>query len=188
MWNISEIDIPYCIFFFESQGEKSLLYSFNICFYELQLQLAHFHTSRFFWKQKRRKRKKKNSSRFSYVQLFATPWTVARQAPLSIGLPRQEYWSGLPFPSPGNPPNPGIEPGSPVTAASAGEFFTLLRQQGSPRGKCKRGEGSCWGTWKPLPGRSYLYLRHTHSIKPHGRNEWMWVAGFHLFPGCLRIL
>ena len=119
MWNISEIDIPYCIFFFESQGVKSLLYSFNICFYELQLQLAHFHTSRFFWKQKRRKRKKKNSSHFSYVQLFGTPWTAARQAPLSIGLPRQEYWRGLPFPSPGNPPTPGIEPGSPVTPASA---------------------------------------------------------------------
>ena len=177
MWNISEIDIPYCIFFFESQGVKSLLYSFNICFYELQLQLAHFHTSRFFWKQKRRKRKKKNSSHFSYVQLFGTPWTAARQALLSIGLPRQEYWRGLSFPSPGNPPTPGIEPGSPVTPASA-----------EARGKCKHGEGSCWGSWKPLPGRSYLCLKHTHGIKPQGRNEWMRVAGFHLFPGCLRIL
>ena len=53
-------------------------------------------------------------SRFSRVQLFATPWTVAHQAPLSIGFSRQEYWSGLPFPSPGNLPNPGIEPGSPA--------------------------------------------------------------------------
>ena len=41
-----------------------------------------------------------------------TPWTVARQAPLSVGFPRQEYWSGLPFPSPGDLPAPGIEPGS----------------------------------------------------------------------------
>ena len=41
-------------------------------------------------------------SRFSHVQLFANPWTVARQAPLSMGFPRQEYWRGLPFPSPGN--------------------------------------------------------------------------------------
>ena len=40
-----------------------------------------------------------------------TPWTVARQATLSMGFSRQEYWSGVPFPSPGNPPNPGIEPG-----------------------------------------------------------------------------
>ena len=42
---------------------------------------------------------------------FVTPWTAARQAPLSMGFPRQEYWSGLPFPSPGEPPHPGIEPG-----------------------------------------------------------------------------
>ena len=50
----------------------------------------------------------------SRVQLFATPWTVAYQAPLSMGFSRQEYWSGLPFPSPGDLPNPGIEPRSPV--------------------------------------------------------------------------
>ena len=43
-----------------------------------------------------------------------TPWTVAHQAPLSMGFPRQEYWSGLPFPSPGDLPDPGIEPGSPA--------------------------------------------------------------------------
>ena len=55
----------------------------------------------------------------SRVRLFATPWTVARQAPLSMGFSRQEYWSGLPFPSPGDLPNPGIEPGSPVLQADA---------------------------------------------------------------------
>jgi len=43
---------------------------------------------------------------------FATPWTVALQAPWCVGFPRQEYWSGLPFPSPGDLPHPGIEPGS----------------------------------------------------------------------------
>ena len=48
------------------------------------------------------------------VQLFATPWTVAHQAPLSMGFSRQEYWSGLPFPPPGDLPNPGIKPASPV--------------------------------------------------------------------------
>ena len=47
-------------------------------------------------------------------QLFATPWTVAYQDPQSMGFSRQEYWSGLPFPSPGDLPNPGIEPGSPT--------------------------------------------------------------------------
>ena len=50
----------------------------------------------------------------SCVRLFATLWTGARQAPLSRGFSRQEYWSGLPFPSPGDLPNPGIEPGSAV--------------------------------------------------------------------------
>ena len=45
----------------------------------------------------------------SRVQLFATPWTVAHQAPLSMGFSRQEYWSGLPFPSPGDLPDPGIK-------------------------------------------------------------------------------
>ena len=55
----------------------------------------------------------------SHVQLFATPWTVARQAPLSMGFSRQEYWSGLPWPSPGDLPNPGIKPGSPALQADA---------------------------------------------------------------------
>ena len=50
----------------------------------------------------------------SRVQLFATPWTVAYQVPPSMGFSRQEYWSGLPFPSPGDLPDPGIELGSPA--------------------------------------------------------------------------
>ena len=49
----------------------------------------------------------------SRAQLFATPWTAAYQAPLSTGFSRQEYRSGLPFPSPGDLPDPGIDPGSP---------------------------------------------------------------------------
>ena len=53
-------------------------------------------------------------SHFRCVQLFATLWAVARQAPLSMGFSSQEYWSGLPFPSPGDLPDPGIEPGSPT--------------------------------------------------------------------------
>ena len=53
-----------------------------------------------------------------------TPWTVARQASLSRGFPRQEYWNGLPFPSPGNLPNPGIEATSLVSPELAGGFFT----------------------------------------------------------------
>ena len=50
-------------------------------------------------------------SRFSCVQLFVIAWTIALQAPLSMGFPRQEYWRGLPFPPPGDLPSPGIEPG-----------------------------------------------------------------------------
>ena len=62
-------------------------------------------------------------SHFSRVRLFATPWTVAWQAPLSMGFSRQEYWSGLPCPS-GDLPDPGIEPVSFRSPALAGRFFT----------------------------------------------------------------
>ena len=55
----------------------------------------------------------------SCVQLFATPWTVAHQALPSMGFSKQEYWSGLPFPSPGDRPDPGIEPRSPALQADA---------------------------------------------------------------------
>ena len=62
----------------------------------------------------------------SHVWLFVTPWTVAHQAPLSMRWSWQEYWSGLPFSPPGDLPNPGIEPMSPVSPALAGGFFTTL--------------------------------------------------------------
>ena len=58
------------------------------------------------------------------VQLFATPWTVAHQAPLSMEYSRQECWSGLPFPPPGDLRHRGIKPESPVSPALAGRFFT----------------------------------------------------------------
>ena len=58
-------------------------------------------------------------TRVSHVQLSVTPWTVARQAPLSMEFSRQDYWSGLPFPSPGDLPDPGIEPGSPALQADS---------------------------------------------------------------------
>ena len=61
--------------------------------------------------------------------LFLAPWTVAFQATLSMGFPRQEYWSGLPFPSSGHLPNPGIKPASP---ALAGGFFTSSTTFGKP--------------------------------------------------------
>ena len=70
----------------------------------------------------------------SYVQLFATPWTAACQAPLSVELCRQEYWSELPFPPPKDLPNSGNEPTSPTLP---GGFFTT-----EPPGKPVKREGS----------------------------------------------
>ena len=60
----------------------------------------------------------------SRVWLFATPWIVAHEAPLFMGFSRQEYWSGLPCPSPGDLPEPGIKPESLRSPALAGRFFT----------------------------------------------------------------
>ena len=65
----------------------------------------------------------------SRVQLFVTPWTVAHQAPLSMGFSRQEYWSGLPFPSPDDLPDPGIEP---MSLAWQADSLPLSRL-GSPK-------------------------------------------------------
>ena len=56
---------------------------------------------------------------FSHVQLFVTSWTIACQAPTFMGFSRQEYWNGLPFPSPGDLPHPGIKPGSPALQADS---------------------------------------------------------------------
>ena len=69
---------------------------------------------------------------FSRVRLFANPWTVAHQAPPSMDFSRQEYWSGLPFPSPGDLPDPGIEPQSPALWADA----LPSEPQGSPFFPC----------------------------------------------------
>ena len=68
---------------------------------------------------------------FSHVQLFATLWTTACQAPLSMGFSRQEYWSGLPCPPPGDLLDPGIEPVSPASSASQADSL-LLSPWGNP--------------------------------------------------------
>ena len=79
-------------------------------------------------------------SHFSRVRLCATPWTAAYQASLSMGFSRQEHWSGLPFPSPGDLPDPEIEPGSPSLQADAlpseppGKSKGFLGFQGTLRG------------------------------------------------------
>ena len=73
----------------------------------------------------------------SRVQPFATPWAVAHQAPLSMGFSRQGYWSGLPFPPPGDLPEPEIEPQSLASPALAGGIFTA-----APPGKTKDSTGN----------------------------------------------
>ena len=86
-------------------------------------------------------------SHFSWVQLFMTLCTVACQAPLSMGFSRQEYWSGLPFPPPGDCHISGIQPVSPVSPAlqvdslplpPSGKSLNLLERYNSPLGKCIR--------------------------------------------------
>ena len=74
-------------------------------------------------------------SHFSRVRLLATPWTVARQTPLSMGFSRQEYWSGLPCPPPGDLPDPGIELVSLRSSALAGRLF-IPSTTGSPSILC----------------------------------------------------
>ena len=67
-----------------------------------------------------------NVCALSRVQLFVAPWAVAHQAPLSMEFSRQEYWSGLSFPTPGDLPDPGVEPESLSSCALAGGFFTTV--------------------------------------------------------------
>ena len=69
----------------------------------------------------------------SSVGLSVAPWAAALQVPLSVGFPREGYWSGLPFLSPGDLPNPGIKPASVVSPALAGGFFTISTTREAPR-------------------------------------------------------
>ena len=84
-------------------------------------------------------------SHFSHVQLFATLWTVAHQAPQSMGLSGQEYWSGLPCPPPENLPDPGIEAVSLMSLAVAGRFFTTSATWTFSRVSCKCSHYVVWG-------------------------------------------
>ena len=94
----------------------------------------------------------------SRVRLFGTPWTIAYQAPPSMGCSRQECWSGLPFPSPGDLPDPGIKPGSPALQADA-----LLSEPPGKAPKNRNGDEKQLYTitWKwndliPLPWKGKL--------------------------------
>ena len=86
---------------------------------------------------------------FSLVRLFVTPKIITCQAPLSVGFSRQEYWSGLPFPPPGDLPNPGIKPTCLASPALAGGFFTT-----GP------------------PGKSALNNAHVLYLSSVGQKQW----------------
>ena len=97
------------------------------------------------------------ASMLSHVWLCVTLWTVARQAPLSMGFSRQEYWNGLPFPTPGNLPDPGIEPMSPVFPALQTDALQLSHL------------GRPWVTKKKKKHKNFLlknYLLNFH-LKPN---------------------
>ena len=124
---------------------------------------------------------------FCNFWLFATPWTTAHQALLSIGFPRQEYWSGLPFPPPGDLPDPGIKPGSPALQADS-----LLSE---PPGEPPRSLPT-WGSWiliiamwqdvfTPILKVSKMSLKDINLLKITGKEaaklELSWGHGSSLF-------
>ena len=101
------------------------------------------------------------------VRLFVTPWAATPQAPLPLGLPHQEHWSGWPFPSPGDLPDPGTEPVSPVAPAGAGSL--PLSWPGSPQSLKARlvvslgveGTGVSLAVCRWRPERLFLLLKGT---------------------------
>ena len=115
---------------------------------------------------------------------FVTPWNVAHQAPLSMGFPKKEYWSGLPFSSPGDFSDPGIEP---VKSALAGKFFTteppgklLLRMRlGLFDGTREQGQAWAW-LWPSSSG--FLGAPASHPWLP------LWLCPLPEFPALLALL
>ena len=97
-------------------------------------------------------------SYLSRVQLFATLWTVTRQVPLSVGLPRQEYWSGLPCPPLGDLSNPGIELTSPEAPALQANFFFITE----PSGEAHYEDYGIGKTWL-IQGGDWLHCRNDWS-------------------------
>ena len=111
-------------------------------------------------------------SLFSHVWPFATLWTVAHEAALSMGFSRQEYWSGLPFPSPGDFPDPRIEPSSLMFPVLVGGFFTTstawMNEASIPSHSCLF---AAHGTWaRPLYLQSPLSAGHPS----------LWIASLYL--------
>ena len=99
---------------------------------------------------------------------FATPWTVAHQAPLHMGFSRQEYWSGLPFPSPGDLPDPGIEPRSPALQADAwfGYICVVVQSPSCVQLFVTPWPAACQASLSSTVSRSLLKLMTIESVIP----------------------
>ena len=98
-----------------------------------------------------------------------TPWTVARQAPLSMGFSRQEYWSGLPLPPPGDLPHPGNEPASLGSPALAGRFFPTT-QPGKPPVKTYCSQIN-----------KYIFFKKKYIVYQQGRDYEFFLYSLHTF-------
>ena len=107
---------------------------------------------------------------FSHVWFFVTLWTIAHQGPLSQGFSRQEYWSGLPWPPPGDLPGPGIKPASLMSPALAGKFFTTIATWEAPEE---------WLTSANSP--EVIYLTISHRTECSEVNLWTWIITYKLF-------
>jgi len=125
-------------------------------------------------------------SSFSRVRLFVTPWTVGCQAPLSMGFSRQEYWGGLPFPSPGDLPDPGIEPASLTSPALVGGFFITsaaweAQSMGSQRVRRDRATTKLYLTAGMHNSRKFsnfllwASMRLQHSMAPNCLSVFLWL-------------
>ena len=115
---------------------------------------------------------------FTRVRFRATPWTAAHQAPLSTGFSRQEYWSGLLFPIPGNLPDPGKEAEFPAAPALAGRFFTT-----EPPAHPNRGiTSSVHVAPKPEPCPGHEFFAAWSS--PEGEGEGLWDSADPASRGC----
>ena len=111
-------------------------------------------------------------SHFSLVQLCAPLWTVARQAPLSLGFSRQGYWSGLSCPPPGDLPNTGTHPASLASPASAGRLFITDARE--PACQCRGGRGSSLtpGSGRPPGERNGTPLQRSCLGNSMDRGAW----------------
>ena len=140
-----------------------------------------------------------NVKLLSCVRLFATPWTVAHQAPPSMGFSTEEYWSGLPFPSPGDLPNPGIKAGSPTLqpdALTSEPPPSLLCPPPLPSQKKKHKKLPLLGRWIPKPGfGDFSETRNVISVSvcliclasrwtdSHLKCDLRWPMSGHILPG-----